>query len=203
VWDFTDRGEGLRNTTDLRGRSGMKHGRVHWTGNFDEIQDFENDMRGGFGGRGFLTNEDWQATQDTLGTAKTGLSRELDALATYVESLTSTPESPWQTADTNEGEKIFRRLNCQSCHSGSAMSNSTLQNNHLFDVGTIKPSSGLRRGQKLTGLDTPTLKGIWSSAPYLHDGSAATLGEVFKQHKGAEPLSSKQLTQLIDYLKQL
>jgi DNA-binding beta-propeller fold protein YncE len=40
VWDFTQRGEGLRNTVELRGRSGIGHGGVHWSGNFYEIQDF-------------------------------------------------------------------------------------------------------------------------------------------------------------------
>ncbi|MFM8765559.1 MAG: PKD domain-containing protein, partial [Spartobacteria bacterium] len=39
VWDFSGRGEGLRRTTDLRGRSGTGHGNVHWSGNFDEVQD--------------------------------------------------------------------------------------------------------------------------------------------------------------------
>jgi cytochrome c peroxidase len=28
----------------------LAHGRVHWSANFDEIQDFENDIRGAFGG---------------------------------------------------------------------------------------------------------------------------------------------------------
>ena len=32
-------------------------GNVHWTSNFDEIQYFENDMRNGFGGKGFLSDE--------------------------------------------------------------------------------------------------------------------------------------------------
>ena len=56
VWDFTGRGEGLRNTATLHGRGGTAHGNVHWTANFDEIQDFENDMRGAFGGSGFLSD---------------------------------------------------------------------------------------------------------------------------------------------------
>jgi DNA-binding beta-propeller fold protein YncE len=54
VWDFTDRGEGFRRTTDLRGRSGVGHGPVHWTANHDEIQDFEHDIRGTFAGSGFI-----------------------------------------------------------------------------------------------------------------------------------------------------
>jgi cytochrome c peroxidase len=36
----------------------------------------------------------------------------------------------------------------------------------------------MRLGGALTGLDTPTLRGLWRTAPYLHDGSAATLREV-------------------------
>jgi hypothetical protein len=43
-WDFSDRGQGIRNTISMLGRAGMGHGRVHWTANFDEIQDFESDM---------------------------------------------------------------------------------------------------------------------------------------------------------------
>jgi hypothetical protein len=50
VWDFTNRGEGLRNTVVLQGRGGTAHGNVHWSANFDEIQDFENDIRNAFGG---------------------------------------------------------------------------------------------------------------------------------------------------------
>ncbi|MCA9546244.1 MAG: PKD domain-containing protein, partial [Myxococcales bacterium] len=40
VWDFTDRGEGLRNTLSLLGRAGTGHGPLHWSANFDEVQDF-------------------------------------------------------------------------------------------------------------------------------------------------------------------
>ena len=41
VWDLTGLGEGLRNTIDLRGRSGTGHGLLHWSANFDEIQDLK------------------------------------------------------------------------------------------------------------------------------------------------------------------
>ncbi|MGB1191637.1 MAG: LamG-like jellyroll fold domain-containing protein, partial [Pseudomonadales bacterium] len=62
VWDFTDRGLGLRNTIDLRGRAGLGHGHLHWTANFDEIQDFENEARSAFGGTGFLSDEQFAQT---------------------------------------------------------------------------------------------------------------------------------------------
>jgi hypothetical protein len=48
----------------------------------------------------------------------------------------------------------------------------------LHDVGAIGPGSGQRLGMPLTGLDTPSLHGLWRTPPYLHDGSAATLFDV-------------------------
>lgn len=51
VWDFTQRGEGMRRTISLLGRAGLGHGNLHWSANFDEVQDFENDIRREFGGR--------------------------------------------------------------------------------------------------------------------------------------------------------
>jgi hypothetical protein len=65
VWDFTDRGEGLRNTVDLSGRMGEGHGPIHWSGNFDELEDFENDIRNAFGGTGLLDDADYAAHADT------------------------------------------------------------------------------------------------------------------------------------------
>ena len=89
VWDFTDRGEGLRNTIGLRGQGGSAGAPLHWTGNFDEIQDFENDIRGAFGGTGFMQDTDYFAgtRSQPLGQPKAGFSADLDALAAYLNSL--------------------------------------------------------------------------------------------------------------------
>jgi len=188
VWDFTQRGEGLRNTTELRGRGGMAHGNVHWSANFDEIQDFENDIRNGFGGDGFLEPEDFDETAATLGLPKAGRSVMLDALAAYVSSLgdTSLPRSPFRTANGSltaagaNGRDIFLAANCQSCHSGPAFTDSTVGPTPiLHDVGTMRSTSGQRLGHPLPGIDTPTLRGVWSNAPYFHDGSAPRLEDVF------------------------
>lgn len=188
VWDFTGRGEGFRNTTSLRGRSGMGHGNVHWSANFDEIQDFENDIRGPFGGSGFLDDADFAATSDPLGPAKSGLSADLDALAAYVSSLgrQTLPRSPFRqpngnpTSEGAAGEAVFQALGCATCHSGSDFTDSTLGPETLHDVGTLRTTSGGRLGQPLNGIDTPTLRGVWATAPYLHDGSAPTLEAVFR-----------------------
>ncbi len=49
VWDISVFGEGLRNTISLQGH-GSGHGRLHWTSNFDEVQDFEGQIRSLAGG---------------------------------------------------------------------------------------------------------------------------------------------------------
>ena len=187
VWDFNGRGEGFRNTTTLRGRSGTGQGNVHWSANFDEIQDFENDVRGAFGGSGFMTNADFNATAATLGPPKAGLSVDLDALAAYVTSLqaSSLPRSPYResngalTAQGEDGRSVFENAGCASCHAGPEFTDSTLGVETLHDVGTLRTSSGQRLGGPLNGIDTPTLRGIWATAPYFHDGSAPTLESVF------------------------
>ncbi len=216
VMDFTDRGEGLRNTVPLNGRRGTGQGRVHWTANFDEIQDFEHDIRNNFGGTGFMTDAQFNTgtRNQPLGNAKAGVSTDLDALAAYVSSLASVGRSPFRnadgtlTADAVAGQQVFNGAGgCASCHSGTDFTDSAT--GVLHDVGTIKASSGRRLGAALTGFDTPTLKGLWDTAPYLHDGSAPTLLDVITtanpgdRHGSTSGLTAAQRTQLVAYLQQI
>lgn len=219
VWDFTDRGEGFRNTITLRGRAGTGHGNVHWTANFDEIQDFENDIRNAFGGAGFMSDTDFNTgtRSNPLGDPKAGVSADLDALAAYVSSLSGVSKSPYRnadgtlTADGAAGRTIFQDLNCAQCHAGQEFSDSIVSSSsfNLHDVGSIKTSSGNRIGATLTGLDTPTLRGLWNTGPYLHDGSAATLLDVLTtqnpsdQHGATSTLTSTERNQLVAYLQQI
>ncbi|TVR51681.1 MAG: PKD domain-containing protein [Puniceicoccaceae bacterium] len=186
TWDFTQRGEGLRNTIDLRGRGGIAHGNVHWSGNFDEIQDFILDIVNEFGGTGFLP--EGQTPHHPLGAPNAGRSEELDNLAAYVISLDESflPRSPYRTSDgamTAEalfGAQIFQQLNCISCHNPNTdHTDSTLGPATLHNVGTLRTGSGHRLGETLEGLATPTLLGIWDTPPYFHDGSAPTIDDVF------------------------
>ncbi len=216
VMDFTDRGEGLRKTIPLNGRRGAGQGRVHWTGNFDEIQDFEHDIRNAFGGTGFMTDAQFNTgtRNQPLGDSKAGVSAELDALSAYVSSLNSVGKSPFRntdgslTADAVAGQNLFNGAGqCASCHSGADFTDSA--RGVLHDVGTIKASSGKRLGAALTGFDTPTLRGVWDAAPYLHDGSAATLLDVLttanpaNRHGSTTALSAAQRLQLVAYLQQI
>jgi cytochrome c peroxidase len=215
VWDFTDRGEGLRNTTALTGGAGDALAPLHWTGNFDEVQDFENDVRQFFGGTGFMANADLALGTRALplGDPKRGVSADLGALAAYLNSLSDPGFSPLRQADgaltagAVAGRALFNSLGCQSCHSGSRFSDSATGARH--DVGTLKPSSGNRSGGPLDGLDTPSLIGLWATAPYLHDGSAPTLRDVLTvanqegRHASTSSLQPSQFDQLVEYLYQI
>lgn len=187
TFDFTQRGEGLRNTTDLRGRGGMAHGNVHWTANFDEIQDFIIDIMEHQLGTGFLPPG--ETPHPPLGTPNAGRSMELDALAAYVTSLDGRflPRSPFRAPDgqmTEEalaGASHFVTLECAVCHApqNDYHDSASGPSPRLHNVGTLRDSSGSRLGEPLTGIDTPTLLGFFDTAPYFHDGSAETVDEVF------------------------
>ena len=209
VWDFTQFGEGLRNTIDLTGRRGGNGGHVHWTANFDEIQDFEHDIRDGFGGAGFLPDSELEVGTRArpLGDRKAGISTELDDLAAYVASLANFPDSPHRRADGaltaagRAGRAIFERRGCASCHAGPDFTD-----DRTHDVGTLMPSSGLGGGRSLDGVgpNTPTLKGLWLGAPYLHHGGAATLADVLENttHMGGA-LTAREKADLEAYLLQI
>lgn len=134
-------------------------------------------------------------------------------LVLYIRSLPSRPNR-WLAADgvltpaQARGREIFDRTvdklgqpiaegnRCSFCHSGAK---GTSQKS--FDVGTGKTTdnSGL--------LDTPQLRNIALTAPYLHDGSAATLEEIWTvynphdQHGRTNDLTKDELNDLIDYLR--
>jgi YVTN family beta-propeller protein len=189
TWDLTSQGEGLRNTINLRGRGGMGQGFLHWSNNFDEVQDFEGQIRTLAGGTGLMTDAQYNTgTRNTpLGDAKAGVNADLDALAAYVASLDTFAPSPTRPSATTlsstalEGKTLFANLNCVSCHGGSAFTHSG--GNTPQNIGTIKqPTSGSRLGGSLSGIDIPTLRDVWATAPYLHDGSAPTLEVAIRAH---------------------
>jgi mono/diheme cytochrome c family protein len=189
----------MRNTISLRGH-GQGHGRLHWSANFDEVQDFEGQIRSFARGLGLMSDADFAATAAPLGAPKAGLDADLDGLAAYVASLSAAGRSPHRaadgslTADGVAGREVFASSGCVACHGGVAFSDSAT--GALHDVGTLRPSSGPQ-----TALDTPTLRGLWETGPYLHDGSRTLEGAVLA-HTGVS-LAGPQLAQLAAYLRQI
>lgn len=207
TWDFTGQGEGLRNTITLRGRAGAQ-GLLHWSGNFDEVQDFEGQIRGLQAGTGLMTDAQFSTgtRNQPLGDRKTGVSTDLDALAAYVASLSTFAASPWRNADgtltaaATAGRQVFIDRNCAQCHGGAAFTSSSTTAS-LMNIGTVKPASGKRLGGTLTGIDSPTLREVWATGPYLHDGSAATLADAVTAHNNVT-LTATDLGNVVAYLQQ-
>jgi cytochrome c peroxidase len=208
TWDFTGFGEGLRNTVALRGRAGTAggQGRLHWSSNFNEVHDFEGQIRAFAAGTGLMSDAQFNTgtRSQPLGDNKAGVSAELDALAAYVNSLSSFDPSPWRvnnalTASAAQGRTLFVQR-CASCHAGAAYTDSA--SNTLHNVGTLKPASGRRLGAALAGIDSPTLRDVWATAPYLHDGSAATVEDAIRAHTTLA-VPAAEVAPLADFVRQI
>jgi YVTN family beta-propeller protein len=128
-----------------------------------------------------------------------------DSMDAYLKSLKPVPSPHLAkgklSAAAKRGEKVFRgkETACAQCHPGPLFTDLK-----SYDVGTLgrfdKPSDTF---------DTPTLVELWRTAPYLHDGSAATLRDVLTtanrndQHGKTSHLTADQLNDLIEYLMSL
>lgn len=116
----------------------------------------------------------------------------------YVKSLEAVP-SPYLvngelSEKAKEGRKVYERLGCGECHSGpyyTDMKMHRIGDDIEFDAGW----------------DTPTLREVWRTAPYLFDGRAATMRDVFEVHRhGIEKgtkITSKEIDQLVEYVNSL
>ncbi|MCC2655714.1 MAG: hypothetical protein K0Q76_822 [Panacagrimonas sp.] len=205
VWDLTNLGEGLRNTIALRGRGGMLHGFLHWSANFDEVQDFEGQIRTLAGGTGLMSDSAFFAgtRSQPLGATKTGVSSELDSLAAYLESLAAFEYSPHRpsgktlSAAATSGKALFQSKGCGSCHAGSAYTGSGA--GVRIDIGTDQASSG---SPLVNGVDIPTLRGVWATAPYLHNGSQATVEGAIAAHSGVS-LTTTERSDLAAFVRSI
>ncbi len=111
----------------------------------------------------------------------------------YADEENALSESAKRGLELFEGKAL-----CTRCHAGFNLSDSLF---HNLGVGmdTAKPDLGrygVTKDEKDKGaFKTPTLRDIQKTAPYMHDGSVATLEEVVELYnKGGEPnpwLSSK------------
>jgi cytochrome c peroxidase len=132
-------------------------------------------------------------------------------LALYVRSLPARPNR-WRQAELTpaqeRGKAIFERSKdkfgklipeanrCNVCHSGAKGTNQK-----SFDVGTRKATDNPAL------LDTPQLTNIALTSPYLHDGSARTLEEIWTvfnpkdKHGRTNDLTKDELNDLIEYLR--
>lgn len=128
--------------------------------------------------------------------------KSLDA---YIKSLKPVPSPRLVkgnfSAAAKRGEKVFRSKEtaCAQCHPGPLFTDL-----RSYDVGTLG-----RFDKPGDVFDTPTLVELWRTAPYLHDGSAATVRDVLTtanagdKHGKTSHLTADQLNDLIEYLLSL
>jgi DNA-binding beta-propeller fold protein YncE/mono/diheme cytochrome c family protein len=141
--------------------------------------------------------------QNSLGTA---LPEEVaSATDEWLKSLKPAP-SPYLvngrlSAAARRGEKLFQSpdTGCANCHDSELLTDL-----HAYNVGTQNPFD--REDKEF---DTPTLRELWRTAPYLHDGSAATMRDVLitrnpkDEHGQTSRLSAQQIDDLAEYLRSL
>ena len=201
--------EGLRNTQSFAGMAWTHP--IHWSADRDEVQDFEHTIRGELmQGRGLIRGR----VHDSLKQPNKGLSARLDALAAYSNSHKFTL-SPYAkrglTEAAKRGQKLFhsKQTRCATCHSGPMYTDSVPRPAAAIvrhDVGSAEIDPNEKMGP---AYDTPTLLGVYRTAPYMHHGKARTLEEVFTKynpddrHGHTRQLSSKQVRDLVDFLKAL
>jgi hypothetical protein len=124
----------------------------------------------------------------------------LYALALYIYSL-EPPSNPHPLDEkAKAGQKIFAREGCIGCHTPPLYTNNKLTLAKGFTPPDDKPATldvlpisvgtdpGLAlKTRKGTGYyKVPSLKGVWYRGHYLHDGSAASLEEMFDPERLAD-----------------
>ncbi len=155
------------------------------------------------------------------------------AIAAFERTVIS-GNSPWDqwvsTKDASviseaalRGEELFRgKAGCSQCHLGFNFSDSHLDLYHNIGVGmTVEQFDEGRYGVTQVvahhgAFKTPTLRNVVETAPYMHDGSLATLEEVIDYYnKGGEPnswldpkisqleLTDHEITDLIAFMEAL
>jgi YVTN family beta-propeller protein len=175
--------DGARNTPILFGL--QESAPYNWSGSWDELADIEIKIRGLQAGGGLIEMPQPNAP---LGDVHAGLSADLDALVAYLDALPTPPPALVSGADEvmARGAVVFEEMGCAGCHGAPVFS--SLQ---MADVGT----GG--------AFDTPSLRWLWMSAPYFHDGRAATLADVFAlpgDHQLIGSVAAEDIEALIAYL---
>ena len=189
---------GPRQTIALAGRvSGT--GPFNWMGTKESLQTNMNQTVGRMGGDGLNGNELADLEQFLLHGLQAPPNPHLN------------PEG--LTGQQQLGKAVFARkdVGCGTCHTGDA-----LTDGNSYDLEISSEEERLLRQLRIESgedlppaghFNTPSLKGLWHTAPYLHNGSAPTLEDVLTMTDGTMGktghLSQVERDALIAYLKTL
>jgi YVTN family beta-propeller protein len=196
---------GPRNTTSLLGM--VETYPLRWSGEWDESADSEFANRKENFGSGLIDGEMncSLSPPDCVSPHPPNQSRsyDLDCLAAFADSLqvplspTHTHGEPFTEAE-QRGQAIFNSpaLGCVACHPPPLYTDQ-----QMHDVGTATADEQI--GPEY---DTPTLRGLYDSFPYFHDGSAPTLYDALTrsspeiEHDVRGRLTEREIADLIAFL---
>ena len=116
----------------------------------------------------------------------------------YLKNLQPVPSPYLVDGELSEkakiGRDVFHKYGCGSCHSGEYYTDCKM---HVIgDDVEFKQ-----------GWDTPTLVEVWRTAPYLFDGRAATMEEVFTVHRHGlgkkSKITAEEIDAMVEYVNSL
>lgn len=207
----------------------MQTGLFMWDGSRDDFTDYLLTVQDEMGG---LTAYD---PGKSLPPEVEDMFKALEEYLKYPDSY-PVPKSPYRnpdgtlTAKAKQGKVLFEgKAGCITCHAGNTMTDSvkavdangkltTDNTQFLHDVGTSTsldkgtkgdPRAGYTNPRSKNVFDTPTLRGVWATAPYLHDGSAKTIADVLTtrnkegKHGNVGALTKEEREALIEYVNSI
>ena len=155
----------------------------------------------------------------------------MQAISAFERTITSgngdTAWDRWQAGDQSaaseaakRGYEVFKTAKCTNCHDGLLV---TDQQFHNVGVGMDAPEpdkgrfNATKKEEDTGAFKTPTLRDIAKSAPYFHDGSAATLEDAVdfmlnggkanpyldKKNLEKRTITPEQRRDLLEFLKSL
>ena len=121
------------------------------------------------------------------------------AIVAFLKSMRPVPSPHLVNGElgpaARRGERVFQKALCVNCHSGEYRTAMESR-----DIGTSTPADRMRT------FDIPTLREVWRTAPYLHDGRAATVKDIFTKfdpanlHGKHAGLTPAELDDLAEYV---
>ena len=182
-----------RNTTSLLGM--VETYPLRWSAEWDESADSEFSIRFEQFGSGLIAGD----MHPTLGDPNQGRSADLDSLAAFLDGLEVPNRIQTLSPAAMRGKQIFEseQANCLACHPPPLYT----------DLGQHDVGTGDKPGEWFgPEFDTPTLRFLFDSAPYLHDGSSPTLHHLLTgansrdEHGNTSHLNDQQIDDLITFL---
>jgi len=145
------------------------------------------------------------------------IAEDEELAAKYAAAQAAVEAHPMSESARRGRELFFGKANCTACHVGANLAD---EKYHNLGVGMDAPEPDLGRfvvtkDEKDTGaFKTPTVRNVALTAPYMHDGSQATLEEVVEWYdRGGHPnphlsdkikplaLTAEEKADLVEFMK--